>query len=845
MLSTRFLSCLLLIACLPACSDDELPVAPPEAEPAVVDNQHHYVRETPYPKLTNQLFLNPPPLIVPEQEGQEGKVQFMLSPDPGFAEEATVESKPVAWRMYNPHRVLETGRWHWRYRLVEPDGTVGRWSETYRFDITADIPQFVTPDYRTFSRNLPAGHPRLYCFLHDKIEQARKAVPSHPEYPSLTSRADIALKTDYSRISAHYDESGALVRGITWLYQAYYLTGQKLYEDKLLEIFRYMVQQPPTHQQLFDDNFTSTAIALAYMKIYDMFYDRLPEADRDIVEDILMRVLRHYSKNHVGGQENVIFNSHFWQQNMRVLLQCAFMLYDKPEYADEACPLLEYYYEIWTARAPASGYNRDGSWHNGSHYFSANTKTLFYVPSLFSHITGTDFFRHPWFRNAGKSMLYTWPAGSRNCGFGDGYEKGDYPGRQRVSFADFLARELGDGYAAWYATQCMDEVLSDYELRLYRMSTDRTYTATPPTDLDLLLWHKDTGEVMMHSDLGNAEGNLSVSFRSSRYGCTQHTCADQNSFNILYKGADAFRSTGYYTSYASPHHIMSAKHTRAHNSILVNGIGQAFTPDAYGNVVRAIGTDHLGYCLGDASRAYRGISHLNEWIRNFKAAGISQTPENGFGATPLTRYRRHLWMLPPDVVVVYDELEASEPVRWDWLLHSPVEFSLGADARDAAPTITTVNRTAHYATAVTLYSDEKYDISYTDQFAVPQPGYPNQWHLNATVADSEATRFLAVIRLSEQGVQPLPVERSGSDFKVGGWNITAELDSSRPPSVTITHDVYPTLFSYGCGEVSCPTGIYRRKTPFSSVVYDTYHGNSRIWEEVDYRTLSTRAATSH
>ena len=33
-------------------------------------------------------------------------------------------------------------------------------------------------------------------------------------------------------------------------------------------------------------------------------------------------------------------------------------------------------------------------------------------------------------------------------------------------------------------------------------------------------------------------------------------------------------------------------------------------------------------------------------------------------------------MLHPDVVVVYDELEASEPVRWDWLLHSPTAFHI-------------------------------------------------------------------------------------------------------------------------------------------------------------------------
>ena len=33
-------------------------------------------------------------------------------------------------------------------------------------------------------------------------------------------------------------------------------------------------------------------------------------------------------------------------------------------------------------------------------------------------------------------------------------------------------------------------------------------------------------------------------------------------------------------------------------------------------------------------------------------------------------------MLHPHTVIVYDELEASEAVRWEWLLHSPTEFKM-------------------------------------------------------------------------------------------------------------------------------------------------------------------------
>ena len=35
----------------------------------------------------------------------------------------------------------------------------------------------------------------------------------------------------------------------------------------------------------------------------------------------------------------------------------------------------------------------------------------------------------------------------------------------------------------------------------------------------------------------------------------------------------------------------------------------------------------------------------------------------------MKRFRRHTLLLRPNLVLVYDELEAREPVRWDWMLH--------------------------------------------------------------------------------------------------------------------------------------------------------------------------------
>ena len=831
-----------------SCSDAiEEPMPAPGGNAGSADVYHDYIRQSPYPKADNELFLNPPPLIVPEQMKRSGEqLRFALSRSADFNTKETVTSKATAWCMYNPHRALESGTWYWRFRVVAADGTEQPWSETYRFTVTDDLPRFATPEVDVLFNNLPVGHPRLYCFLDGKVGTARPKLSAHPEYRSMRSRAAGAVRTDFSDIASFYKDKAStenLCNNVNFLAQAFYLTQGEEYAAKMLEIIGQLTSCPPTDTQLFASNFISTNIALAYIYIYDLLYERLTSEQRTTTEELLMAVLRVYYKAQVGSQENHIFDSHFWQQNLRVLFQAAYMLYDKATFMDEARPMLEYYYELWTARAPGTGYNRDGVWHNSVTYFNANVETLYYMPTLFSHLTHCDFLQHPWYKSAGRSLVYSWPVGSANCGFGDGNDTAASPHRVRIAFADFLARSLGDNYAHWYASQYLNELRQDYLLRMGRMVEPYTYDTEEPQDVDKMIWYKDAGEAVMHSDLLHTERNLSLAFRSSPYGCSAHTFANQNAFNVLYKGVNVFHNTGYYLKYASPHHIMSYRHTRAHNTLLVNGIGQSFTSRAYGNILRGIGGDHISYCLGDASNAYADICDLKDWIGNFEAAGITQTPDNGFGVTPLTKYLRHVWMLHPGIVVIYDELEASEPVRWDWLLHSPTAFHVEPDGF----TLNTANEAKGFSTQARLFSGQKFRISQTDRFTVPptdspDSAYPNQWHLSATVKDSRANRFLLIMQVYDRGHSPLNLSCEGNNFNIGDWHIRAEMNPDNPSAVTITHGTVPVVFSYGADDVPLPDGsVYRRKQANSSVLYDEANGLPQLIEETDYRPKHTRA----
>ncbi len=528
-----------------SCTSDSLPEpdsTQPETPAGIPDAYQDKIRTQPYPKADNELYLNPAPLIVPQAMKTGERLQFSLSRTEDFNSSETLLSEPQEWCMYNLHRRLEVGTWYWRFRSTNLNGTTpGEWSAIYRFEVKNDTPEFVTPPFQTFLANAPRLHPRIYCFLDDRIEEARNRVTSHPEYAELQSRASQALKAEYTGMTDLYSRAEELRQHATYLYQAYHLTQKEIYAEKLRQLLEALIVAPPADGQLFASNFTASNIAWCLVAAYDLLYNNLSASDRTAAEELMMRVARYYYKVNCGFQENHLFDNHFWQQNMRVLFQVALSLYDKPAYSSEVLPMMEYYYELWTARAPASGFNRDGIWHNGTGYFSANILTLAYMPSLLSFVSRYDFLSHPWYQNAGRSLVYTCPPGSKSNGFGDSSEKGSEPNRLVAAFADYLACETGNSYAGWYAGECRDLLRRDYELRLYRMCTDQDYNTAFPAGADKMVWYKDAGEVAMHSAPEDTGKDLALSFRSSTFGSGSHTTASQNAFNLLYKGVDVYR----------------------------------------------------------------------------------------------------------------------------------------------------------------------------------------------------------------------------------------------------------------------------------------------------------------
>lgn len=845
-MNKRYINILLFTLCslfMAGCNDDKEIFFENLTGNETLERVHPNERDQPYPNEDNELFLNPAPLIVPASvRSADEFLEFELSQDNNFPETGTYRSGKLAWNMYNTHEQLAAGEWYWRFRKVDAKDKAGVWSEVYKFTVTGKEDVFVTPQFSLLRQNVPTVYPRIHCFLEEDLEKSRLTVTEHREYKELMGRVKGAMnyKAATSNLYKESETDALQTNTFDYLYSTYLLTGDTQYQDKMLEYARNILASPIDNSKINTSNFHAAGVVNTLSAIYDACQDKLTETEKTAIEEALVFLVGKYYNSYRGSQENHIFDNHTWQIVLRAMTQGALVICQEYPEMEKA---LEYFYELWTARAPASGFNRSGTWQNGLSYFGTNCYTLYYMPMLFTHLTKTNFLEHPWYKNAGKAVAYSWLPGSGNCSFGDGVEKWTEPGRVQVGFMDFLARETDNSYAAWFVKACDATLRTNYDLRLYRMAQGNdAYTAPELTedDFENFIWHKDVGEGVAHSNMLDLSSNLSLAFRSSPYGSGSHTLADQNSFKLLYKGVYVYMNAGYYQNFSDKHNLLQYRHTRGHNTMMINNIGQPFTTRAYGNLCRAMNGGNIAYFLGDASNAYCGVSEYPMWQQNFANAGVSQTAEYGFGKTSLNNYKRHIFMLRPNKIVIYDDLGADESSTWQWLLHSPVEFHVAGNK-----VTTTYADKGGFTSVAQIYSEQTPEITTTDEwFPGAAPDKPadvaRQWHLTANFGPSLNNRILTIIQITDNG-QAEKIWQVNNRFTLGDWKIEAELNADKPAAITISNKATGAIFCYGNTDITIDGTPYKRQQENSSVLYDNVHGTMQVQEIADKPIQTTRA----
>ncbi|VGO22329.1 DUF4962 domain-containing protein [Pontiella sulfatireligans] len=745
-------------------------------------------RQSPAPVPGNDALVNPPSLqwaSVKHFEKRSVQYRVELSQDENFPAGKTIRGQLQRWCFFNPHQKLASGVWYWRYEIQDGKSSVTK--GPYSFVIKDNTPVFESPDFETFLAGVAKTHPRVITLGRD-LADIHKSAATHPLAASMIEKGQAAAKApvyygplddaDPAKAKALTRVSNNEVLRFHSLVDAYVLTGDAAMREALLTRIDVLLTWPT-------DDLLGSKVLTCLSKAYDALYSTIPPQVRKRMLAVIAGQLEHGLKAWPGDKEGRQVENHFWQMELAGNFTAALATVHDLEPANE---MLEYTYELFLARFPNLAAS-DGGWAEGFGYFGVNKSAVVDMALLMKKIGGADVFKMQWYQNLPDYYIYFAPVGGRIDGFGDMHDRvgeGDVGQNSMLVLgvenqdpkAIFRLSQMAGkdvDVEAWY------QVVENLHLDLSKVPAP----AEPPQ----ARMFAGVGLAALHSDVLDSSRDTAVYFRSSPFGAKGHMHANQNAFNLSRKGEPLFYSTGYYTSFCDPHAMSSYRHTRAHNTILVNGCGQAYGHEGYGWIKRFANGSRIGYACGDATMAYRPTVD-EQFLDMMETSNQPNTREYGYGDSMLKLFERHVMLLHPDTVVVYDVLESEQDSDWTLLLHTMKPPGL-----DPAGLLRL--DTGKNVAEVYVSGSQPLKASLTDEFFSPAIDFkkkykatPRQYHLSyVTQGKSKSMRFLTVLQLGDQGAAPVPVEDQGNGtFRVGDTMVRAELDASKPARLSAQSD---------------------------------------------------------
>lgn len=802
-------------------------------------------REWPSPLIGTAAKTNPPSLLVPLAKNKQARYSFRLSQNSRFPKDETLGVDKQEWAIYNPHQQLAVGNWFWQSKAEGEE-----WSELRSFMIEPGVPVLGNISLPDLIARVPQTHPRSLAFA-SELEAIRKRAVGNPDAARILQEADKALLMDPPEESDGLAENtgstpteqkklnldaskhlgNTVKKGLDPLVKAYVLTGDERYARAAIRWGLAVAAWDPAGVSM-TNNFADSECMRLMADVYDACFALLSETEKAaLLRSIEVRAQRFY-EGWTQQLESKSFSAHVWQHILERMVKTSLaVLHESPE----APKWFGYLYEIWLSRAPVLG-PADGGWWNGTHYFELNALTLLEVPAIFSKLTGEDYLHSPFYANNPYWLWYSFPPNSYSEGFGNGTEKQIGQKLGVLGYADALGRLTGNAYACWYADfhlQKMGKTLvDDGEFRWFRLRWPQNDRPEIPTRIDLpqARVFPQTGTVNMHSNFRYPESNLMLSMRSSPFGSTSHAHADQNSFNLQWGGERIYYNSGYRPAMGVPHYTDWFKASKGHNTVLIDGKEQPKgTGQSYGWMPRFAHGEQISYALGDASHAY---DNAGEQVQ---VAGMK-------------RFRRHLVLLRPGTIVIYDELEADHAANWDWLLHSMEKSWLSEDGQF-------LFCKTHKAQAQTrILASVPLEIEISTRFD-PEPvnfrgmldedgellEYKDQWHIRARPREpQQKIRYLTLIQVNslfEGGSLSRGFDtrlfKEGEKVVLGGWEISAEMDPEKPASLHIQNAAETALLSLGSSAEVLGGQTFHRDYQQSTLLVEKVKGQWIRQEAID------------
>jgi hypothetical protein len=850
---------------------------------------HARVREWSYPANGITVPNNHPPLLWPGNDGKkmilpmesgsddsasnaksEVVYKVMLATDKNF-KNIFITSGEQAWAMFPLHQALKPGHWFWKYGCSVKNSSKWNWSAVNDFVVAqSDTIETIAPPVSVVLKRNEGPHPRLWnmsnigeAFYRNNLQnpEAKKFIafaerilqqPLPSEKPMR--EIDTTNKTPLQKkqiIEMMYHGFGDFVgTPVHNLCIAYQLTKDERFIRAAKERALIIAHMDPDGVATHDD-FTSGAVLEALGWFYDAGYAFLNSDEKQLLRNVIrIRAKRVY--DHLPNRfELHVSDNHVWQITMRNLAIGTVAVVNE---VPEATEWLTYLYEVWTARFPVLG-TTDGGWHEGNGYFRVNFKSLIYMSQMFEDFSGVDYFQFPWMKNLPYYMLYTYPPNSMSTAIGDMWENLPNMIKMQAWFADALTYKNNNPYLNWYVAQIKrdnpDFFKGTDDLMLFRLlnyNPDRkSLPVLSPANLPKTREFSDVGVVAMHQDLANESSSLSSYLFSSPFGSSGHGHASQNAFTVNYKGKTIFGGSGYYSNFSDRHNLLYYRTSRAYCTILADSLGQKLGEEGYGWIPRAISGNHIQYALGDASNAYGDIKS-SFWLGRFKQIGIKPDQQNGYGESGVKLYRRHMLQLDGGYIVLYDELEATHPVKWTTQFHAPYYKIIARETGKTNQQNFDVETDLGKVNA-SIFANSSLSMVVHNQFAEPAVNWGKvtdddgkvkdfklQWHAGITSVPSQKFRFLTIIQIKDgkpEVIQVLDNVHGFEHLKVGRWEIMAQLDGDQPAALQIVETNYGSLFNYGTLPVKLSGKIYQPTIKGSSMLLETKDGKVTRKEVID------------
>ncbi len=762
-----------------------------------------------YPEDGRIVAVNPPGFCWTPFEKARG---YRLEVRKSRAARTVLSTEPQSSTVYPPFQILEPADYEWQVVYLDADGAPIARSKPRWFRVPSHAGELRMPDIAKLKAELSSVRPRMFLtgarltVLRDAI--SRGVVPSWPRlkkaaddalaeepYPEPAApRPDVPSDQEWLRTftpgkigSAHLARTAL----------SYLLTGEPKYLEGARRWMMTLASWDPkgitSHGLKLPDgqvgNDEASMPMLERMSFaWDWIGDRLTASERARVTEVIKErgnqvllklrqqdFLTHPFDNHSGrviaflGDAGLAF------------------LGDIPE-ADQ---WLDYSLRCYLTSYPGWG-GDEGGWSQGMSYWSFYVYSHTNFLDALREATGTDIFRRPFYRHTGYLPVYFHPPYAPEGGFGDGsYHP---PSEVEGVLTDCLADIYHDPILKWQANQVAilgeknitrwREWFMEDVIETLRWERESVTLPEPPVQLDGSRLFQDIGWVAMHSALGDAENDVWVLFKSSRFGSFSHSHADQNTFQLYAYGRAMAIDSGYYPSYGTPHDNFWTRQTQAHNGILINGRGQpAHTWEAAGRIESFEKDGLVTVVRGQAADAYnlpQPPSLAQEWEKYLKQPLPSQEPK-------LESFERTVAFIGSKqrpLVVIQDYLRASAPAHFDWLLHAASPMKLDDHTGSIAIRSGEAQVDVRLIATVPCRFEQRTGFPIEPEFAantayiLGKERFANQSHLKASTQNpSQEMKFLALFLPHRNSEIPPEIIITKSDnrtgFRIGDTEIEA------------------------------------------------------------------------